>query len=83
MDNNSQTPVTPVVPQEVQDHLTKFQEELAALMKAHNIVIDCVLTFPMYKIYPDEVKLAVKVISNHGGQYQVSYMYKEPEVKTG
>jgi len=81
MDNNSEENVNPAISQEIQDHLNKFQEGLAALSKEHNIALHCEMIFPQYNILPEEVQLALKVISNHKGKYQVSYIYKSPEVK--
>ena len=52
------TPEEPII-----DKVTK---EIFTLVKNNNLIIGFDMQFPIYKILPDEVKLAVSVLEKHG-----------------
>jgi len=41
-------------------------EEISQALKKHNLRINYELSFPRYAIMPDEVRLALSVLKNHG-----------------
>lgn len=41
-------------------------EEIAQALKKHNLRINYEISFPRYNILPDEVRLALSVLKNHG-----------------
>ena len=42
------------------------EEQIAEILKANGLVYDYQITFPKYRILPDEVQLALKVLRNNG-----------------
>lgn len=58
----------------------EFEKKLAVLEAQYQIKQSVGIEFPKYKILPDEVQLALKVIKNYGGIF--IGMYKDTkEVK--
>lgn len=50
---------------ELNNRKEEFFKEFVELQKKHKFSLDIKLDFPEYKILPDDVKLALKVISKH------------------
>lgn len=46
--------------------IDKVTKEIFTLVKNNNLIIGFDMQFPIYKILPDEVKLAVSVLEKHG-----------------
>lgn len=46
--------------------MNKLTQVLQLFLEKHNARIDYKMDFPMYRILPDEVKLALKVLAKHG-----------------
>jgi len=46
--------------------MNKAEKEIQDILKKHNLKIGYKLDFPRYKILPDEVQLALKVLANNG-----------------
>lgn len=42
------------------------QKEIDTILKKHNLRSGYEMVFPQYRILPDEVKLAISVLSKHG-----------------
>lgn len=42
-----------------------FLEELTELMAEYNVKLGAQITFPRYKVIPDDLKLALMVIAHH------------------
>jgi len=49
-----------------------FLQEFEDLKKKHNVEMEVSMDFPMYKVLPDDVKLALLVLQKHNVQYQLS-----------
>lgn len=43
----------------------KVEQEIADVLKKHKAKLGYMITFPIYKILPDEVKLALSVLAKH------------------
>ena len=50
--------------------MNKANKEIQAILKKHGLKINQTISFPRYKILPDEVQLALKILSNHGMKIQ-------------
>ena len=61
----------------MKDKLKIAQKELQDILKKYNLVFGYNLDFPMYKILPDEVKLALKILVKHGMKIVVSLKPQE------
>jgi len=44
----------------------KIEDQVIKLLKDNNMTLGYEFDFPMYKILPDEVRLAMSVLNNHG-----------------
>ena len=61
-------------------NLEIVEKEIQAILIKNNCNISYSLDFPKYKILPDEVKLALKVLENNG--MKVLFTLKENEITT-
>jgi len=52
-------------------------KEIQLILKKYNLVFGYNLDFPIYKILPDEVKLALKILVKHGMKIVVSLKPQE------
>lgn len=59
--------------------IKQFEAELANLQERYQIAMNVSIEFPIYRVLPDEVKLAVEVIKNHKFQLQRYYTDKKGE----
>lgn len=59
--------------------IDEAQKEIEEILKKHKLEIGYSVTFPIYKILPDEIELALKVIAKHG--MKISFTLKHPELK--
>ena len=50
----------------------KFMEEIMRYLKNHNLKFGCEIDFPMYKIHPPEIDLAIEVLKRHGMTIKVT-----------
>lgn len=57
----------------LQERVGKFVAEQGALLTKYGLKISFQIDFPQYKILPEEVQLAVKVILKHGAEYGINY----------
>lgn len=55
-----------VEPEPQESVIDKVTREIFTLVKNNNLTIGFDMQFPIYKILPDEVKLAVSVLEKHG-----------------
>lgn len=46
--------------------MSKTEEEIREILKKHNLKISYEISFPKYKILPDEVQLALKILAKNG-----------------
>ena len=53
------------------DKINKAHDEIKKVLKEHDLRIDQVISFPVYRKLPDEVQLALKVITKHGMKIQL------------
>lgn len=60
-----------------------FENELSALCKKYKIRINFQLEFPQYKILPDEITLALRIVDKNDAQPKIIYLdvVKETEDK--
>jgi hypothetical protein len=50
-------------------------KEIQTILNKYNLLVDYQVTFPIYRILPDEVKLALKVLEKHG--MKILFVLKE------
>lgn len=55
--------------------INKAEKEIREILKRHKLKIGYQISFPMYKILPDEVKLALSVLVKHG--MKITILLKE------
>lgn len=55
------------------ERVKAFQSEISPLLQKHSLKMGAVPIFPIYKILPVEVELALKVLEKHGVQYTVGF----------
>jgi len=51
----------------------KVEKMIADILLENNLKLDELIDFPTYKVYPDEVKLALMVLERHGAKIMRSY----------
>lgn len=61
------------------DKIDIAEKEIQGILKKHGLKFGYHFNFPMYKILPDEVKLAMRVLHNHG--LKIGFILKEKEEK--
>jgi len=61
--------------QEIRKKIIDFETELEILKKKYEVDPVATLEFPHYRVLPDEVLLALKIIERHG--YKIMLSYKE------
>lgn len=59
--------------QTLEERVQSFNIELAPVLKKYNLSMGATATFPIYKILPVEVDLALEVLKKHGVQYHVAF----------
>jgi len=64
----------------IEKAIEEANREISVILKNHQLQIDTTITFPVYKILPAEVKLALEVLLNH--QMKISMVLKPKETKT-
>ncbi len=60
---------------ENKQNIQNFEKELADLKKKYNLDPIATIEFPQYRVLPDDVLLALKIIEKH--QYKIMLSYKE------
>lgn len=55
--------------------ISEFEKDLQELKETHGVDPIATIEFPQYKILPDELVLALKIIEKH--QYKIMLSYKE------
>lgn len=53
------------------------QKEVKEILKKYNLNLSYKLEFPIYNIIPDEVKLALSILSKHGMRITVEFEDKK------
>lgn len=61
----------------INDRIKAFETEFMALLNQHQLTYSIVIDFPNYKIWPDEVKLALIILQKHNVSYQLGYLDKK------
>jgi len=56
-----------------EDRIKVFEKEFVELLAKNELEYIIMVDFPIYKILPPEVELAMKIINKHGVQYQLGY----------
>lgn len=56
--------------------INEVDNEIQEILKKYNYDLGYSFEFPMYKILPDEVKLALSVLEHHGMKVVVSLVEK-------
>ena len=59
------------------NEIDTVQKEIETILQKENLKIGYGISFPMYKILPDEVKLALKILVKHGMKIVVSLKPQE------
>lgn len=62
----------------LEDKVKEVQKELQPLLKKHELQMGAIPHFPIYKILPVEVELALKVLEKHGVQYVPAFKENKP-----
>jgi hypothetical protein len=57
--------------------IRSFEKELEAIKKRYGIDPVATLEFPQYRVLPDELLLALRIIEKH--EYKIMLSYKEKE----
>lgn len=57
----------------LEDKVKSLQKDLDPLLKRYNLQIGGLPHFPIYKILPVEVELALKILEKHGVQYVAAF----------
>jgi hypothetical protein len=60
---------------EKKQNILNFEKDLAELKKKYDLDPVATIEFPQYRVLPDEVLLALRVIERH--QYKIMLSYKE------
>jgi hypothetical protein len=53
------------------------QKEVKEILKKYNLNLSYKLEFPVYNILPDEVKLALSILSKHGMRITIEFEDKK------
>jgi hypothetical protein len=53
------------------EEVTKANEEIQKVLEKHKVDIMPTLDFPNYKVYPDDLQLAINVISKHNPKFGI------------
>lgn len=60
----------------VTERIKLFEAELKALQEKYQLQLHADVQFPIYKVLPDEVELAMIIIKKHGAVCSSSYIDK-------
>jgi hypothetical protein len=58
---------------DIRVRIKQFEEDLEELLKKHDLSLQITEDFPVYRLLPEEVQLALAVLKKHGMQYKFSY----------
>lgn len=53
-------------------------EEITQALKKHNLRVNYEISFPRYRVMPDEVRLALNVLRNHGMKITIALEQMKP-----
>lgn len=53
------------------------EKEIQEILKKHNFKIGYEISFPIYKILPDEIKLALSILIKHGMKIVIVFKPQE------
>lgn len=63
-------------PQDFKTRVSEFEDSFRKKLKECELDMHIVLDFPVYKILPDEVSLALKILQRHQSSFKLEYVDK-------
>ena len=61
----------------IEKKIELFEKEFRELLEKHNLDMTILMDFPQYRVLPEEVQLAIIVLTKNMIQYKLSYKEKQ------